>query len=97
MTTIIDSRILSKFAVEKKFLAQKDTDLIKLSSTLPRVLDFHRVRIDNPIAVMVNEIEPLVRLQRSIRCLAWQPAFWIRRRITRFLLEKALSDYSARL
>ena len=83
-----------EIAVEKRILTRKDNDLIKLSSTLPRVLDFHRVRIDNPIAVMVNEIEPLVRLQRSIRCLAWQPAFWIRRRITRFLLEKALSDYA---
>ena len=83
-----------EIAVEKKILARKDNDLIKLSSTHPRVLDFHRFRIDNPIAVMVNEIEPLVRLQRSIRCLAWQPAFWIRRRIIRFLLEKALSDYA---
>jgi len=83
-----------EIAVEKKVLIRKKDDLIKLSSTLPRVLDFHRVRIDNPIAVMVNETEPLVRLQRSIRCLAWQPAFWIRRRITRFLLEKAISDYA---
>jgi esterase/lipase/1-acyl-sn-glycerol-3-phosphate acyltransferase len=82
------------FGVEKKFLAQKGTDLIKLSATLPRVLNFHRVRIDNPFSVMVNETEPLVKLQRSIRCLAWQPSFWIRRRITRILLEKALSDYT---
>lgn len=83
-----------KIAVDKKILAWKGNDLIKLSSTHPRVLDFHRIRIDNPIAVMVNEIEPLVGLQRSIRCLAWQPAFWIRRRIARFLHEKALSDYA---
>ncbi len=82
-----------EIAVEKGILARKGNDLIKLSSTHPRVLDFHRIRIDNPIAVMVNEIEPLIRLQRSIRCLAWQPAFWIRRRITRLLWEKALSDY----
>jgi esterase/lipase/1-acyl-sn-glycerol-3-phosphate acyltransferase len=79
-------------AVEKRILAQKGNDLIKSPSTLPRVLDFHRVRIDNPIAVMANEIEPLVSLQRSIRWLAWQPAFWIRHRIARILLEKALSD-----
>ncbi|MFH0994278.1 MAG: alpha/beta fold hydrolase [Pseudomonadota bacterium] len=83
-----------EIAVEKKILTRKDNDLIKLSSTIPRVLDLHRVRIDNPIAVMANETEPLVRLQRSIRCLAWQPAFWIRRRITRLLQEKALSDYA---
>jgi esterase/lipase/1-acyl-sn-glycerol-3-phosphate acyltransferase len=80
-------------AVERRVLTRKDNDLIKLSSTLPRVLNFHRVRIDNPIAVMVNETEPLVRLQRSIRWLAWQPAFWIRHRITKLLLDKALSDY----
>ena len=79
--------------VEKKFLVQKGNDLIKLPATLPRVLDFHRVRIDNPFSVMVNETEPLVKLQRGIRSLAWQPSFWIRRRITRSLLEKALSDY----
>lgn len=83
-----------EIAVEKRILAQNNGDLIKLASTHPRVLDFHRVRIDNPIAVMVNEIEPLVRLQRSIRSLAWQPAFWIRRRVARFLHEKALSDFA---
>jgi esterase/lipase/1-acyl-sn-glycerol-3-phosphate acyltransferase len=83
-----------KIAVEKKILSWKGNDLIKLSSTHPRVLDFHRIRIDNPIAVMANEIEPLVRLQRSIRCLAWQPAFWIRHRIARFLHAKAISDYA---
>jgi esterase/lipase/1-acyl-sn-glycerol-3-phosphate acyltransferase len=82
------------FSVEKKILIQKGNDLIKLPAMLPRVLDFHRVRIDNPFSVMVNETEPLVRLQRSIRGLAWQPAFWIRRRITRILLEKAFSDYT---
>ncbi len=81
-------------AVEKRILTRKGNELTKLTSILPQVLNFDRIRIDNPIAVMVNEIEPLVLLQRGIRRLAWLPAFWIRRRIARFLLDKAIADYN---
>lgn len=43
-------------------------------------LDFHKARIDNPVAVIANEIEPLRPLLRALRKIAWLPAFWVRRK-----------------
>ncbi|MDJ0780938.1 MAG: alpha/beta fold hydrolase [Desulfosarcinaceae bacterium] len=49
-------------------------------------LDFDRVRIDNPIAVIANEVEPLKDFLRRLRRLSWQPSWWLRRRVVRHLL-----------
>ncbi len=56
--------------------------------------DFNRVRIENPLAVIANEVEPLGRLTRYLGRLAWMPDFWIRRRIAGMLLgaERAAFD-----
>jgi hypothetical protein len=48
------------------------------------IFDFHRSRIDNPIAVMANEVEPLTQLQRRISRLCWQPGFWLKRKVARY-------------
>ncbi len=80
-------------AIGKRVLAQDADDLIKQPAMFSGALDFHRVRIENPLAVMANEVEPLTQLERSIRWLAWQPGFWIRRQLFRHLFEKALMDF----
>lgn len=54
---------------------------------------FHRVRIDNPVEVMANEVEPLSLLQRNLRSLAWQPGFWIRHKTATYLLDKADKEF----
>jgi len=53
----------------------------------------HLTRIDNPVAVMANEIEPLRHLQALMRRLAWKPSFLIRRNISSYLIKKAISDF----
>ncbi len=59
---------------------------------------FHRIRTDNPVRVMANEIEPLKTLQRCLRRIAWQPAILTRRRLAhrlRLQAEKAFArDYA---
>lgn len=59
------------------------------------LFDFHRARIDNPVAVMANEVEPLTRLQRKISRLSWMPGCVLRSKVARFFLEKALQEFEA--
>jgi 1-acyl-sn-glycerol-3-phosphate acyltransferase len=82
------------FAEEKKVVAVNGSVLEKDTTLLSAVFDFHRSRIDNPIAVIANEVEPLTRLQRRISRLCWQPGFWLKRRVVRMLMKRALDDFN---
>lgn len=53
------------------------------------VLKWHLSRMEKPIAVMANEMEPLTVLGKRLRRLALTPSFWIRRRVARYLMKKA--------
>jgi esterase/lipase len=55
--------------------------------------EFHQIRIDNPIAVAANEIEPLVELQDKLKTIAEQPALRINYMIRRHLLNKTIMDF----
>jgi hypothetical protein len=70
------------FAEEKKVVAANGSVLEKDAMLLSTVFDFHRSRIDNPIAVIANEVEPLTHLQRRISRLCWQPGFWLKRKLS---------------
>jgi esterase/lipase len=67
----------------------RDDWLHKDMTRLNHPFEFHRIRTDNPVRVMANEIEPLKALQRCLRRVAWQPAFLTRRRLARQLLKQA--------
>ncbi|MBW2369427.1 MAG: alpha/beta fold hydrolase [Deltaproteobacteria bacterium] len=75
-------------ATEKSVVKREGGRLIKNRSKLYSPLNFHRARIDNPIAVMANAVEPLSQLQRILRRLSWMPGFWIRRRVWKLLIER---------
>ncbi len=80
-------------AKEKGILTQQGNMLVKDMSRFSSPFDFHQVRIDNPISVMANEVEPLTRLQNKLRYLAWQPAFLLRRKIRKHFFKKAVAEY----
>jgi esterase/lipase/1-acyl-sn-glycerol-3-phosphate acyltransferase len=82
-----------EIALEKGILKKKGEVLIKDRSRFSSPYDFHRARIDNPIEVMANAVEPLIMLQRKIRKLARQPGFWIKRKVAKYLINKALYEY----
>jgi len=63
------------------------------SSKFSSPYDFHRARIDNPVEVMANAVEPLIELQRRLRLLALLPAFWIKRRVARYLMHQAVCEF----
>ncbi len=82
-------------SVEKGIVRREKGMLITDRSRFDTVFDLHRARIDNPVAVMANEIEPLKRLLKRIRRAAWLPGFWIRRRLAQRLLQEAGDEYRA--
>ena len=79
-------------AKEKGVITEKMGMLVK-EVDFDETLDFHQVRIENPIAVAANEIEPLDDLQEAIKNIALQPALRIRFMIRRHLLEKTRTDF----
>ncbi|MEA3232026.1 MAG: alpha/beta fold hydrolase, partial [Thermodesulfobacteriota bacterium] len=76
----------------EKAVVQKQGDrFLKDPLKLTSLADFHRIRVENPIQVMVNEIEPITELQARLRKIAWLPSFWVKRR-TVHLLERLGTD-----
>ncbi|MEE4240244.1 MAG: alpha/beta fold hydrolase [Desulfopila sp.] len=82
-----------QLALEKNILSKDGDRLTRMERKIPDLLLFHRSRIDNPVDVMANEIEPLRKLQRLIRIIAWQPSFLIRKKVVRELLREEIDMY----
>ncbi|MDY6791311.1 MAG: alpha/beta fold hydrolase [Thermodesulfobacteriota bacterium] len=82
-----------EIALEKNIVKKKGDILLKDRSRFSSPYDFHRARIDNPIEVMANAVEPLIILQRKVRKLARQPGFWIKRKVAGYLIKKAIDEY----
>ncbi|MEJ2100382.1 MAG: alpha/beta fold hydrolase [Desulfobacterales bacterium] len=80
-------------AVDTKILIQRGKLLYKDPSKFSSPYDFHRARIDNPIDVMANDVEPLTHLQRMVKRIAHQPGFWIRREVSRYLMDRATEEF----
>jgi esterase/lipase/1-acyl-sn-glycerol-3-phosphate acyltransferase len=80
-------------AIEKGNLIRKNGRLIKDQAAFSSPYDFHRSRIDNPLDVIANAVEPLIELQRTVRRLAFQPSFWIRRKVANYLIERDIAEY----
>ncbi len=79
-------------AIEKGIIERKDNVLIK-DESFNESLDFHTARIDNPISVITNEIEPLRALQENLQRMAWQPGLRIKHWVTKHLMDKTTFDF----
>ena len=82
------------FAMQKKALTMDGNVFVKDAARLGSMFDFHRSRIDNPIGVIANEVEPLTGLQHHISRLSWLPGFWLRRKIARYLIKRELDIFN---
>lgn len=81
-------------ALEKRIVKRNGKRLLKDASKFSSAFDFNRARIDNPIAVIANEVIPLEELQRKILAIAWLTPFQLRRRIKDYLINKADADFT---
>lgn len=82
-------------AIERGVLTRQGGRLIRSPSRSAELLDFNRVRIDNPIAVMANDVEPLTELQRLVRHVVLQPARFTRKRVANTLQKQEISGFEA--
>jgi esterase/lipase/1-acyl-sn-glycerol-3-phosphate acyltransferase len=80
-------------ALDTGALARDGAYLVKEKGAFSTAFHFHQIRIGNPVAVMANEVEPLRRLQRKIRRIAYCPGFWIKRRTASLLIRRAEERY----
>ncbi|WP_051305469.1 alpha/beta fold hydrolase [Desulfogranum mediterraneum] len=86
-----------QLARDKGIVSQEGEMLVRDRSKLSAPVSFHRGRIDNPVEVIANEVEPLKILQKVVFSLAWQPDFLIRLTLSRYLLRKAREEYQRAL
>jgi esterase/lipase/1-acyl-sn-glycerol-3-phosphate acyltransferase len=80
-------------ALDTGILTRKDKLLVKDSSKFSSAYDFHRARIENPVDVIANAVEPIIPLQRIVKRLAVQPRFWIRRKVAQHLMAAAVAEF----
>lgn len=82
-------------ALEKGNVAKEGDTLVKDPSTFYSYYDFHNVRVENPVSVIANEVEPLESLRKIIRGFSWQPASVIKKKVAAGLMKKIVSEYEA--
>ena len=80
-------------ALEKGHLRRTERGLVKNRRRFSTPAGFHRARIDTPIDVMANAVEPLTALQRIVRRMAWMPGFRLRRKVRELLQREALEEF----
>ncbi|MBW1637234.1 MAG: alpha/beta fold hydrolase [Deltaproteobacteria bacterium] len=88
--------IFQKFLhlAEEKGVIKRDGDyLIPDCTKLSQLLNYHKGRIENPVEIMANEVEPLASLQKTLRSLGRLPGFLLQLSLVRYLLKKELADY----
>ncbi len=81
-----------ELAMQTGVISKKE-DTFVIDSDFCDSPDFHRVRIDHPIAVMANEIEPLTQLQEQLKLLARQPGIRIKYQVKNHLVNKSVFDF----
>ena len=82
-----------KLATEKGVI-RKEADSYIIDSDFCEASDFHRVRVDNPVVVIANEVEPLRQLQKRLKDLAIEHRLRIKYKIKEYLVKKARFEFA---
>ncbi|MGB3209312.1 MAG: alpha/beta fold hydrolase [Desulforhopalus sp.] len=83
-----------QLALEKGVVQKQGNFLIRDRSKLSAPLSFHKGRLNNPIEIIANEVEPLQKLQSTLKNLAWQPVTLLRLCLIRHLFQQARLCYA---
>ena len=80
-------------ALEKDLVHTKGKRIIKNKSRIASVLEFHSSRLENPIAISANEVEPLKLLQKCIKKLSRKSKNKIQKMVVEKVKERSLLQY----
>jgi len=69
--------------------------LIRNSTKFSAGREFNRIRIENPLGVAANEVQPLSALKRHVLWMAWLPEMLVRHQVTDVLLRQAADQFEA--
>jgi esterase/lipase/1-acyl-sn-glycerol-3-phosphate acyltransferase len=83
-----------RLAMDTGIVRTEGKDLFKDMSKFSSPFDFNRARIDNPVAVIANEVIPLKHLQKKIEAIAWMAPFQLRHRIAVYLQKKGEKEFA---
>ncbi|MEA2059985.1 MAG: alpha/beta hydrolase [Thermodesulfobacteriota bacterium] len=67
--------------------------IYKNQSVIDADTEFHTIRIKNPVAVMANEVEPLVQIHSYLKKIAEKPCDEIKRLLGEAIEKKARQDF----
>ncbi|MFO7752414.1 MAG: alpha/beta fold hydrolase [Desulfobacteraceae bacterium] len=81
-------------AVDTGIISISDNRIFKNTGKFTSSHDFHTVRMENPVSVMANEVEPLKGLESLIRNTALKPSEKILDDVQKFLVEKAGTEFA---
>jgi esterase/lipase/1-acyl-sn-glycerol-3-phosphate acyltransferase len=84
-----------ELACETGVIHRADGVLQRVRAQLSADSEFHRVRIENPLGVAANEVQPLSALKRQIRLMAWLPEMVVRHRVADTLLHQGFEQFES--
>jgi esterase/lipase/1-acyl-sn-glycerol-3-phosphate acyltransferase len=89
------NRFKDFFALAEKtgVIQIKDNKIFKDQKKFITPFDFHTIRIDNPILVMANEVEPLKAVEETLKKLAQKTRLEIMSMVKDHLLEKIEAEF----
>lgn len=83
-----------KIASDTGVIEIKEDKIFKDQKRFFDTSDFHTVRIDNPVMVMANEIEPLTQIETRLKKIAQKSPEKIEKGVKNKILEKIRIDFS---
>ncbi|MGD9160250.1 MAG: alpha/beta fold hydrolase [Desulfobacteraceae bacterium] len=84
-----------QMAVETGIIEKTDNRLFLNKPGFFTKSDFHRIRIENPVAVLANCTEPLKKLQSTVSKYALMPDYFVRKKLAGLIIKKELDDFEA--
>ena len=84
-----------ELAMETGIVRHRRGFLLRYSANFSAGSEFHRIRIDNPLGVAANEVQPLAWLRCQVRLLARLPGMLIRHRVVDVLLRYVDAQFEA--
>lgn len=82
-----------QIAIKTNILKEADNILYLRKSNFYAKIDFHKIRIENPVAMLANALEPLDDIQKIVSRYARMPEFLVKSKIVHYIMENDINEY----